>query len=71
MALAMPARKTKKTKTAPATDSIQTNEERRAGADRRDNAVDRRAFWRPTPDRRREERELGRRSTDVPATDPA
>jgi len=37
--------------------------ERRAGSDRRED-VDRRAFWRPTPDRRREERELGRRTSD-------
>jgi hypothetical protein len=40
--------------------------ERRDGADRRDNVVDRRAFWRPTPDRRREDRELGRRESDLP-----
>jgi hypothetical protein len=39
-------------------------EERRSGGDRRDGGLDRRAFWRPTPDRRREARERGRRSAD-------
>jgi len=38
--------------------------ERRATEGRRASEVDRRAFWRPTPDRRREEREVGRRSSD-------
>jgi hypothetical protein len=39
--------------------------ERRASTTRRLSGSDRRAFWRPTPDRRREERELGRRGTDA------
>lgn len=37
--------------------------ERRAD-DRREVPVDRRAFWRPTPDRRREATEQGRRESD-------
>jgi hypothetical protein len=40
----------------------QRREDRRVG-DRR-GAPDRRAFWRPTPDRRREATELGRREDD-------
>lgn len=37
----------------------------RRQADRR--GIDRRAFWRPTPDRRREANEQGRRETDKDA----
>ena len=37
------------------------------GVDRRQSPVDRRAFWRPTPDRRREATEAGRRSNDSKA----
>ena len=36
----------------------------RRGSDRRDIETDRRAFWRPTPDRRREATEQGRRKED-------
>jgi hypothetical protein len=39
--------------------------ERRA-TDRRATRIDRRAFWRPTPDRRRETTERGRRGVDRP-----
>jgi hypothetical protein len=41
-----------------------TNENRRRRKDRRAAEEDRRAFWRPTPDRRREHAELGRRRDD-------
>lgn len=43
-------------------DAYSRNERRRN--ERRVNANDRRAFWRLTPDRRRESTELGRRSVD-------
>ena len=36
----------------------------RRESDRRDPQLDRRAFWRPTPDRRREATEQGRREQD-------
>jgi len=39
----------------------------RRGSDRRDIETDRRAFWRPTPDRRREATEQGRRESDKTA----
>ncbi len=39
-------------------------ERRERGNDRRDSDLDRRAFWRPTPDRRREATEQGRRESD-------
>ena len=39
-------------------------EDRRA-AERRDGQMDRRAFWRPTPDRRAEATERGRRAGDT------
>ncbi|MEO7094567.1 MAG: hypothetical protein ABI175_15025 [Polyangiales bacterium] len=39
--------------------------ERRGAAGRRDSTIDRRAFWRPTPDRRAEATERGRRTGDA------
>jgi len=33
--------------------------------ERRRSEIERRAFWRPTPDRRREETEAGRRTNDA------
>ncbi|MBI2392908.1 MAG: hypothetical protein HYV09_25205 [Deltaproteobacteria bacterium] len=56
---------------APATSAVAAAEERRGSGERRDGEdrrrapLDRRAFWRPTPDRRREATELGRRATDA------
>ena len=44
-------------------DNEQPTDDRRT-ADRRDAPTDRRAFWRPTPDRRREATEQGRREKD-------
>src|SRR3954453_9656871 len=38
--------------------------ERRHVEERREPTLDRRAFWRPTPDRRAEATERGRRATD-------
>ncbi|MGZ3422562.1 MAG: hypothetical protein ACXWUG_13765 [Polyangiales bacterium] len=40
--------------------------DRRSNDRRTTEATDRRAFWRPTPDRRREETEQGRRVVDAP-----
>jgi hypothetical protein len=39
--------------------------ERRHASGRRDAQIDRRAFWRPTPDRRAEATERGRRQSDA------
>jgi len=46
------------------TDNATTTDNRRDSATRRDTPTDRRAFWRPTPDRRREATEQGRRESD-------
>ena len=40
------------------------SESERRESDRRDPQTDSRAFWRPTPDRRREATEQGRREDD-------
>lgn len=49
-------------------DPNNTHEEQgteRRSSERRDAEYDRRAFWRPTPDRRREATEQGRRESDA------
>jgi len=50
------------------TDADQPERRERPESERREPQNDRRAFWRPTPDRRREATERGRRKSDVPPT---
>jgi hypothetical protein len=47
---------------APADGDVSEGDRRTS--ERRVISVERRAFWRPTPDRRREDTELGRRKSD-------
>ena len=68
MAAAKSKPKVTKSPASPGTPAPLSREEGATTDDRRSDArrdLDRRAFWRPTPDRRREASELGRRTSDA------